>query len=171
LALGQRLDEDPARSIEWAPALSAGSAAVGVPTPHAAEEAYGPLEWAHPQGRAQGRFGAGACALRADGRLQCPAGVLRGHSERRQATALTQRLIDVAREADCLGCSLRASCLSQRASGQRGRRLSARRPRRAPTLTTIAGFLGPAAIRWNDVGGRAGERSAGPGWRTGGAKP
>lgn len=154
LALGQLLDETPARAMEWAPALSSANAEVDVPTPNAVEEAYGPLQWAQPRGRARGRFGAEAFTLREDGKLQCPAGVLLWHSETRQETAFTQRLIYVARDEDCLGCSLRASCLSQSASGKRGRRVSARRRWLPSPYTTTTVSLGQEPIRWHDVAGR-----------------
>jgi len=143
LALGQRLEGVEAcslRSMEWAPSLSA--AAVELPiaadTANETSEEYGPLEWAQPRGRAKGGFGAEACTLRDDGLLQCPAGRLLWLSETRQESATTQRLISVARDQDCSSCTLRASCLSQSASGKRGRRVSARRRRRASTIATIS---------------------------------
>ena len=76
-----------------------------------------------------------------------------------------QRLIYVAADSDCAECSLRTSCLSQSASGKRGRRVSARR-RRVPPLTTSSSALGAEAIRWNDVAGRKLRRTWMTHWRS-----
>jgi hypothetical protein len=152
LVLGRLLEQDSARSIDWAPAVSAASIEVSAPTPEAEAE-YGPLEWAQHEGRAKGGFRADAFTLREDGLLECPTGKLLRHSETRQETPSIQRLIYVAADADCAECSLRTSCLSQSASGKRGRRVSARR-RRMPLLTTNPSALGTEAIRWNAVAGR-----------------
>jgi hypothetical protein len=164
LVLGQRLEQGSSRSIEWAPAVSAASVEVSVPTPEA-EAAYGPLEWAQNEGPAKGKFRADAFILREDGQLQCPAGKLLWHSETRQETPSMQRLIYVAADSDCAECSLRTSCLSQSASGKRGRRVSARR-RRVPPLTTTSSALGAEAIRWNDVAGRRLRRTWMAHWRS-----
>lgn len=164
LALGQLLAEDASRSLEWAPAVFSAQVELAVPTAEAEAE-YGPLEWAQTWGRATGGFGADAFTLRDDGALQCPAGRLLWHSETRQETPSTQRLIYVAADSDCAGCSLRASCLSPSASGKRGRRVSARR-RLLPALTTVSSPLGEQAIRWNDVGGRKLRRSWMAHWRS-----
>ncbi len=164
LALGHLLAQDSPRSIEWAPAASSASIEVSVPTT-GAEAEYGPLEWPQHEGRAKGGFKADAFTLREDGRLQCPAGKLLWHSETRQETLSTQRLIYVAADSDCAACSLRASYTRQSASGKRGRRVSARR-RRLPSLTTLSSALGAEAIRWNDVAGRRLRRSWMRHWRS-----
>jgi hypothetical protein len=164
LALGQRLEgvatgsqRSSVRSMEWAPALPAATVDLPVATNATSDETaaeYGPLEWAEPRGRARGSFGAGAFTLCEDGMLQCPAGRLLWLSETRQESATTQRLIYVARDQDCASCTLRASCLSQSASGMRGRRVSARRRRCASPVTTVSCTLGEQAMYWQDVAGR-----------------
>jgi hypothetical protein len=164
LALGQRLEEaasgsdrSSVRSMEWAPSLPAATVDLPVATNATSDETaagYGPLEWAEPRGRAKGSFSADAFTLRADGMLQCPAGQLLWLSETRQESATTQRLIYVARDQDCAACTLRASCLSQSASGKRGRRVSARRRRCASPVTTVSCTLGEQAMYWQDVAGR-----------------
>jgi hypothetical protein len=164
LTLGRLLEQDGSRSIEWAPAVSAASIEVSVPTAEAEAE-YGPLEWAQHAGRAKGGFRADAFTLREDGQLQCPAGKLLWHSETRQETPSMQRLIYVAADSDCAACSLRMSCLSQSASGKRGRRVSARRRRILP-LTTCSVALGADAIRWDDVAGRRLRRTWMTHWRS-----
>jgi hypothetical protein len=172
LALGQRLEgvaDCSPRSIEWAPALPAATVEQSVATSATADETaaeYGPLQWAAPRGRARGSFGAEAFTLCDDEMLQCPAGRLLWLSETRQESATTQRLIYVAQDQDCASCTLRASCLSQSASGKRGRRVSARRRRRASPLTMVSCTLGAHAIRWQDVAGRRLRRSWMTYWRT-----
>lgn len=76
-----------------------------------------------------------------------------------------QRFIYVAADSNCAACVLRTSCLSQSASGKRGRRVSARR-RRVPPLTTTSSALGAEAIRWNDVAGRRLRRTWMTHWRS-----
>jgi Transposase DDE domain len=160
LALGQRLEgvaDCSVRSMEWAPSLPATAVDLPVAMKATSDETtaeYGPLEWAQPRGRAKGSFGAEAFTLREDGMLQCPAGKLLWLSETRQESATTQRLIYVARDQDCASCAVRDSCVSQSASGKRGRRVSARRRRRAPPVTTVACSLGEHAMYWQDVAGR-----------------
>ncbi len=164
LVLGRLLEQDSSRSIDWALAMPAVSIEVAAP-PAAAEAEYGPLEWAENQGRGKGGFRADAFTLREDGLLQCPAGKLLRHSETRQETPSIQRLIYVAADSDCAECALRTSCLSQSASGKRGRRVSARR-RRIPLLRTSSSALGVEAIRWNDVAGRRLRRTWMSHWRS-----
>jgi hypothetical protein len=165
LALGQGLESCSLRSMEWAPALPA--AVVDLPlAANETTEEYGPLEWAQPHGRAKGGFAADVFSLREDGMLQCPTGRLLWLSETRQESATTQRLIYVARDQDCASCTLRASCLSQRASGKRGRRVSARRRRRASPITTVSCALGDRAMRWQDVAGRGLRRNWMTYWRS-----
>ncbi len=156
LALGhwvEGLEACSMRSMEWAPCLSAAVVELPVAANKSSEE-YGPLEWAQLRGRAKGGFGADAFPLREDGMLQCPAGRHLWLSETRQESATTQRFIYVARDQDCASCPVRASCLSQSASGKRGRRVSARRRRRASTLSAVSCSLGDRAMRWQDVAGR-----------------
>jgi hypothetical protein len=81
-------------------------------------------------------------------------------SETRQETAFTQRLVFVAKDADCAPCPLRGACLGRMASGNRGRRVSAVRHRRISEVVlhprpVVAG----AAIHWHDVAGRHLRRS------------
>jgi hypothetical protein len=172
LALGQRLEgvaDGSARSMEWAPALPATAVELPVATSATSDETaaeFGPLEWAAPRGRAKGSFGAEAFTLREDGMLQCPAGRLLWLSETRQESATTQRFIYVARDQDCASCPVRASCVSQSASGKRGRRVSARRRRRAPPVTIVSYSLGDRAMYWQDVAGRRLRRRWMAHWRS-----
>jgi hypothetical protein len=165
LALGQRGATGSVRSLEWAPALSVAAVERPVAT-NEPSEAYGPLEWAQLRGRAKGGFSAEAFPLRAAGMLQCPAGKLLWLTETRQASPTTQRLTYVARDHDGTSCPLHASCLSQSASGQRGRRVSARRRRRASPITTVGGTQGDRAMRWQDVAGRGLRRNWTAYWRS-----
>lgn len=153
LALGRRQSHEPVRSMEWAPPQTASAPPVVVPLNQAAEE-YGPLQWAREWGRASGRLGAEAFTLREDGLLQCPAGAHLWHSETRQETASTQRLIFVAREEDCRGCALRKACLGRGASGQRARRVSARRQRAVSSIVMTRPPTLHGAMTWKDVPGR-----------------
>ena len=98
--------------------------------------------------------------------LLCPQGVRLWRSEIRQENAFIQRLIFVAKDADCAPCPVRAACLGRTASGTRGRRVSAVRHRR---ITGVVLHPRPsvsaAAIRWNDVAGRQLRRSWMTHWR------
>jgi hypothetical protein len=71
-----------------------------------------------------------AFSLLDDGMLLCPQGVRLWLSEIRQENAFIQRLIFVAKDADCASCPVRAACLGRTASGKWGRRVSAVRHRR-----------------------------------------
>jgi len=153
LALGWRLADEPVRSIEWAPPRTAPSPPLAVPPDQPAEE-YGPWQWARAWGRAAGRLGAEAFTLRADGPVQCPAGALLWPTETRQGTADRQRRIFSAREVDCRACTLRTACLGRGASGQRARRVSARRRRAVPVLVTTRLPIRPEAMTRTDVAGR-----------------
>jgi len=162
LALGQQFSGDVARLIEWAPAVASAQVEMTVPADEPYGE-YGPLEWAQPRG---GRFGPEAFTLREDGLLQCPAGTLLWHSETRQESATTQRLVYVAPDDACVPCALRTSCLNPHASGKRGRRLSARRRRPVESVATHTTSLGEAAILWKDVPGRGLRRTWMAHWRS-----
>jgi hypothetical protein len=121
------------------------------------EPQYGPLAWARAYG---GRLGAEAFALQDDGMLLCPHGKRLWLSETRQVNAFTQRLVFVAKDADCVPCPLRVVCLGRTAHGNRGRRVSAVRHRRIGGIVTHPRPLADqAAIRWNDVAGRQLRRS------------
>jgi hypothetical protein len=111
---------------------------------------YGPLEWARAYG---GRLGAEAFARPDDGLLLCPPGGRLWQSEIRQVNAFTQRLVFVAKDADCAPCPVRAACLGRAARGNRGRRVSAVRHRRIGGIGTHPRPVADqAAIWWNDVG-------------------
>jgi hypothetical protein len=153
LALGWRLADEPVRSIEWAPPRTASSPPLAVLPDQPAEE-YGPWQWARAWGRAAGRLGAEAFTLHADGQVQCPAGALLWPTETRQETADMQRRIFSAREVDCRACTLRMACLGRGASGQRARRVSARRRRAVPVLVTTSLPMRHEAMTWTDVAGR-----------------
>jgi hypothetical protein len=87
-------------------------------------------------------------------------------SETRQENALTQRLIFVARDADCAPCPLRGACLGRSARGKRGRRVSAVRHRRITGVVLHPRpWVAEAAIRWSDVSGRQLRRSWMAHWR------
>jgi hypothetical protein len=156
LAMSAAGTETPLRQIEW------GAAATGpiqsLAEPAAQEEPeYGPLEWARARG---GRLGAEAFPLQENGTLRCPHGVELWLSETRQETAFTQRLIFVAKDADCAPCPLRGACLGRMASGNRGRRVSAVRHRRiSGVMLHPRPLVAEAAIHWNDVAGRHLRRS------------
>jgi hypothetical protein len=172
LAPGHRLEgvaTGPERAMEWAPAVPATTVDLPVATTATSDETaaeYGPLEWAQPRGRARGSFGAEAFPLCDDGMLECPAGRRLWLSETRHESATAQRLISVARDQDCASCTLRAWCVSQSARGKRGRRVSARRRRRAAPLTTVSCPLGDRALRWQDVAGRGRRRNWMTSWRS-----
>jgi hypothetical protein len=70
-ALGQEMQTDTIREVEWAAAKEAPSVFVAAEnTPH--ED--GPWQWARPFGGAPGRFGAQSFTLQDNGMLRCPAG-------------------------------------------------------------------------------------------------
>ena len=71
LALGQEMQTDTRREIEWAAAKEA--PALFVAAENAPQE-YGPWQWARPFGAATGRFGAEAFTLQDNGMLRCEAG-------------------------------------------------------------------------------------------------
>ncbi len=152
----------PLREMEWAPPQTGSTQCLAEPVPQD-EPAYGPLEWARAWG---GRLGAEAFSLQDDGMLLCPQGVRLWLSEIRQENPFTERLIFVAKDADCASCPVRAACLGRTASGKRGRRVSAVRHRR---ITGIVLHPRPsvsaAAIRWSDVAGRQLRRSWMAHWR------
>jgi hypothetical protein len=148
--------------MDWAPPQTGSTQHIAVPAPEE-EGHYGPLEWARARA---GRLGAEAFVLQDDGMLRCPQGVRLWHGETRQVNASTQRLIFVAKDADCAPCPLRAACLGRTASGKRGRRVSAVRHRR---ITGVVLHPCPAAaeagIQWKDVAGRQLRRSWMAHWR------
>jgi hypothetical protein len=160
--------QTPLRETEWAPPQTASTQSLAEPAAQEDSE-YGPLEWARVWG---GRLGAEAFPLQDDGKLLCPHGIRLWHSETRQENAFTQRLIFVAKDADCAPCPLRATCLGRTASGNRGRRVSAVRHRR------ISGVVlhprpptAEAAMRRLSGGLTSPDASCGaPGWRTGVSK-
>jgi len=162
LAFSAGCTQAPLREMEWAPPQTGSTQRLAEPAPQEEPE-YGPVEWARVCG---GRLGAEAFPLQDDGMLLCPQGIRLWHSETRQENAFTQRLIFVARDADCAPCPLRAACLGRTASGKRGRRVSAVRHRR---ITGVVLHPRPAtaeaAIWWNDVAGRQLRRSWMAHWR------
>src|SRR5262249_52790692 len=105
LAFSVGCAQAPLREMEWAPPHlpTGGVQAMAEPAP-GEEPAYGPLAWARARG---GRLGAEAFALQDDGTLRCPQGVELWQTEIRQENAFTQRLIFVARDADCAACPQR----------------------------------------------------------------
>src|SRR5271166_2338192 len=164
LAFSAGCTQAPLREMEWAPPHPQMGSTQSLAEPAPQEEPeYGPLEWARAWG---GRLGAEAFCLHDDGMLRCPQGVRLWLSETRQENAFTQRLIFVAKNADCASCPARAACLGRTASGKRGRRVSAVRHRR---ITGVVLHPRPAtaeaAIRWNDVAGRQLRRSWMAHWR------
>lgn len=162
LAFSTGWSDTALRQMEWAPPHTGSMQSLVEPAPDDGSD-YGPLEWARARG---GRLGAEAFPLQDNGTLRCPHGVVLWLSETRQENAFTQRLIFVAKDADCAPCPLRAVCLGRTASGKRGRRVSAVRHRRItgvvlhprPSVST-------AAIQWNDVAGRQLRRSWMAHWR------
>jgi hypothetical protein len=162
LAWSAGCTETPLRQMEWAPPSTGPTQSLAEPASQEEPE-YGPLEWARAWG---GRLAAGAFVVQQDGTLRCPQGVQLWQSETRQENAFTQRLIFVAKDADCAPCPLRGACLGRTASGNRGRRVSAVRRRQ------IGGVVlhprpasAEAVIRWNDVAGRQLRRSWMAHWR------
>ncbi len=154
--------DTPLRQIEWAPPQTGSMQRLASPDPDG-ESHYGPLEWAGAYG---GRLGAEAFALQEDGMLLCPQGKRLWLSETRQVNPFTQRLVFVAKDADCAPCPLRAACLGRTACGNRGRRVSAvRHERIAGIVTHPRPVADPAAIWWNDVSGRELRRSWMAHWR------
>ena len=132
--------DTPLRQMEWAPPHPGSTQKCAVPDPH--EDAhYGPLEWARAWA---GRLGAETFVLQDDGMLLCPQGVELWLSETRQENASTQRLVFVAKDADCAPCPVRAACLGRTASGKRGRRVSAVRHRR---ITGVVLHPRPVGVR------------------------
>lgn len=100
-------------------------------------------------GRAYGgRLGAEAFALQDDGMLLCPQGVRLWQSETRQVNALTQRLVLVAKDADCAPCPLHAACLGRTACGNRGWRVSAVRHWRIAGIVTHPHPVADQAAIW-----------------------
>jgi hypothetical protein len=158
LALGRQLVAAPVRSIEWAPAPTAAPPPVAVPLDQPAET-YGPWQWARQWGRAAGRLGANTFTLRADGQVQCPAGAVLWPTATRQETADTQRRICSARATDCRRCAMRTACLGRGVSGERARRVSARRRRLVPMEVTTHLPTRPAAMTWTDGAGRRRRRT------------
>jgi hypothetical protein len=162
LAFSAGCTQAPLREMDWAPPQTGSTQRLAEPAPQEEPE-YGPLEWARVWG---GRLGAEAFPLQDDGMLLCPQGIRLWHSETRQENAFTERLIFVAKDADCAPCPVRAACLGRTASGKRGRRVSAVRHRR---ITEVILHPRPAtaeaAIRWNDVPGRQLRRSWMAHWR------
>jgi hypothetical protein len=71
LTLGQTMQGDQPREMEWAAASAAPPFLV--PEESSSQE-YGPGPQAAAFGRASGRFGADAFVLQEDGTLRCPAG-------------------------------------------------------------------------------------------------
>jgi hypothetical protein len=162
LAFSTRWSETPLREMEWAPSHTGSSLSVAEPAP-GDEPEYGPLEWARARA---GRLGAESFVPQGDGTLRCPHGVALWQSETRQENAFTQRLVFVARDADCTPCSLRAACLGRSASSTRGRRVSAVRHRRITEVVLHPRVsVAEAAIQWHDVAGRKGRRSWMAHWR------
>jgi len=162
LALGQEMQTDTIREIEWAAAKEAPSLFVAAEN---APQEYGPWQWARPFGAATGRFGAEAFTLQENGMLRCPAGASLWLSEVRQENAFTQRAVYVASQTDCPYCELRGQCLGRGAKGNRARRVSAVR-RLLPSSASVEhnpALLG--AIRWVDVAGRALRRTWMAHWR------
>lgn len=162
LALSVGISDDVLRSMEWAPEHEGTPQTIAVPVPNETPT-YGPLEWARARGS---RFAATDFVLQKDGRLRCPQGMLLWHSETRQETPNTQRLIYVAYDADCVGCPQRTACLGRTASGKRGRRVSAVQHQQVTTqqllpLPTTA----TDAIHWKDVAGRQLRRTWMAHWR------
>jgi hypothetical protein len=162
LALSVGISDDVLRSMEWAPEHDGTSQTIAVPvldeTP-----TYGALEWARARGD---RIAATDFVLQEDGQLRCPQGVLLWHSETRQETPSTQRLIYVADDADCAACPQRTACLGRTASGKRGRRVSAVRHHQVTTSQLLPlPRTAIAAIRWKDVAGRQLRRTWMTHWR------
>lgn len=87
LALGQEMQGDKIREIEWAPAKTAPAFLVPEESP---SQEYGPGPQATAFGRAAGRFGADSFVLQEDGTLRCPAGTHLWLSEVRQENAFTE---------------------------------------------------------------------------------
>jgi hypothetical protein len=71
LALGQQMQTNTVREIEWAPVKEAPPLFVAVEN---APQEYGPWQWARQFGAATGRFGAEAFPLQENGMLRCEAG-------------------------------------------------------------------------------------------------
>lgn len=162
LALGQEMQTDTIREIEWAAAKEAPPDCVAVEN---APQEYGPWQWARPFGAATGRFGAESFPLQDNGMLRCPAGANLWLNEVRQENAFTQRAVYVASQMDCPYCELRGQCLGRGAKGNRARRVSAVR-RLLPGSSSVERnphLLG--AIRWVDVAGRALRRMWMAHWR------
>jgi hypothetical protein len=163
LAFSLSWSATPLREMEWAPPIPGAAAErLAEPAPHE-ELAYGPLEWARAR---SGRLGADAFVLQADGMLRCPQGTQLWQSEIRQENAFTQRLIFVAKDADCAGCPLRGACLGRTANGTRGRRVSAvRRQQVTGVVLHPRPPVAKAAIQWNDIAGRQLRRAWMAHWR------
>jgi hypothetical protein len=162
LAFSAGCTQAPLREMEWAPPQTGSTQSLAEPAPQE-DPQYGPLEWARAWG---GRLGAEAFSLQDDGMLLCPQGVRLWLSEIRQENAFTERLIFVAKDADCAPCPLRAACLGRTASGNRGRRVSAVRHRRiSGVVLHPRPSVSTAAIWWNDVAGRQLRRSWMTHWR------
>jgi hypothetical protein len=156
LALSAAGTETPLRQMEWAPPSTGPIQRLAEPAAQGDPE-YGPLAWARARG---GRLGAEAFVWQEDGTLRCPRGVELWLSETRQETAFTQRLVFVAKDADCAPCPLRGACLGRTARGNRGRRVSAVRHRRiSGVVLHPRPLVAEAAIHWNDVAGRHRRRS------------
>jgi len=156
--------QTPLRELEWAPPHPQTVSVQASAEPAAGEASvYGPLAWARARG---GRLGAEAFALQDDGTLRCPQGGALWQTEIRQETTLTQRLVFVARDADCAACPLRSTCLGRTASGTRGRRVSAvRHLRITEVVLHPRPVVAEAAIRWNAVAGRQLRRTWMAHWR------
>ena len=148
--------------MEWAPSHTGSALSLAEPAP-GDEPAYGPLQWARARA---GRLGAESFVPQADGTLRCPHGVALWQSETRHENAFTQRLVFVARDADCAPCPLHAACLGRSASSTRGRRVSAVRYRRITEVVLHPRVsVAEAAIQWHDVAGRTRRRSWMAHWR------
>jgi hypothetical protein len=162
LALGQRMQGDQIREIEWAPPKEAPPVLVIEENP---PEEYGPWRWSAAFGRATGRFAAESFVLQENGTLLCPAGATLWLSEVRQENAFTQRAIYVASQSDCPRCRLREQCLAPGAKGNRARRISAVRHLLPPPASLEQKSVVLGSIRWVDVAGRSLRRSWIAHWR------
>jgi hypothetical protein len=120
LELGHHLKPEPARTTEFAPALSAAPAQ---PVPALAPaQGYGPKAAAQPW--KQGRFSGRDFAFHPDGKLRCPAGQVLSPTEQRREANGSLRVVYAAKIRDCRPCRLRELCQWQGRNTRKPRRVS-----------------------------------------------
>jgi len=146
LEVGHQLKPEPARTTEFAPALS--------PTPAEAAHSPAPAQGYAPatpgQPWKQGRFSGRDFLRQPDGTLRCPAGQTLHPTEQRREVDGSLRMVYAAKLRDCRPCPLRAQCQWHGTATTKPRRVSL-------LLHPLA--VTPAPLLWRDWNRRAQRRA------------